>query len=224
MDSVIQAMSHQYSAFISYRRPPNDNTLVENFKKILETEGFHATNINKLFYDKKSIKPGQDFQLTIYKSILESYFFVPIFSRHYICRDNPWCAKELYYALQIEKALKKRLGDQFCFIFPFILRGRVNLLPKCIENKNSISLHPYENALCNNILLDKITDLQQEIEDVLSINFLCFEGVDVDLNEIENEIEIPSEEELLEWIASQRRSIYLKAKILQEPKLEIAHV
>ena len=98
-------MSYKYSSFISYRRNVGDEKFVKKFKGIIECEAHKVTNIPKVFFDEQSIRWGDEFDEKIYDGIVACYFFIPFYHNSYLHKDNLWCAKELYRAIEVEKKI-----------------------------------------------------------------------------------------------------------------------
>lgn len=94
--------------FISYSR--GDSAIVEDLHKILTSKGL------RVWYDRSSMKKGQDFMRQIENAIKHSTFFVPVFTNTIIQqanREHPY-RDEWRYA---ENHIKRIGGIPYCFPF-----------------------------------------------------------------------------------------------------------
>jgi len=200
-------MSFSYSSFISYRRNEYDPTFIQNFKKIIAGEALSVTNKAKVFFDEESIKWGNDFDPAIYDGILSSYFFIPIYQYNYLHVDNVWCAREIYHALQVEKKIRERTDNpKYSFILPIIYRGSTDELPDCICKINAKSIRQLEHLIRGkkdgNL---KLTEFRTDISNVFHSNFKLIESLDINLKELCNEIEVPTDDQIKDWIRVQNK-------------------
>lgn len=197
-------MNFKYSSFISYRRNIGDEKFLKNFKAIIETEAFRATNIQKAFFDETSIRWGDEFDEKIYDGIAESYFFIPIYHCTYLHQDNVWCARELYHAIEVEKIIHSRLNDDYCYVLPIIHRGFSSALPSCLEKKNAKDIRQLEYAITNNKQTAALIKFRNNICETLNSYYRLFSEENIDLKELCLSIHKPTDEEIKIWIKEQK--------------------
>jgi hypothetical protein len=197
-------MSYHYSAFISYRRNPGDEKFVKKFTAIIECMAEKVTNSPKAFLDDNSIKWGEKFDERIYDSIVKCYFFIPLYHNSYLHKDNTWCAKELYRAIEVEKRIRESTAADYCFILPVIDQGPPSDLPDCIVRKNALVMNKYKHLVLSNRPAKALDDLKNQIYDILLHNFKML-NEDVLFSELCNDIVIPSDQEIIEWIKKQKK-------------------
>jgi len=211
-------MNYKYSVFISYKRDCFDMKFLENFKEMIQTEAGAATGVSKVFIDKESIKPGEEFDKKIYDCIPYSCFFIPLYQYMYLDENRIYCALELFHAIEVEKRIRIT-KPEFCFILPLIHRGEPKDLPKCIEKKNALLIHLFESDIITRSSARKYLDLKREICKVLYNNFRLLHDIE-DVNELCNDIHRPDKEEILEWIRDHNSNLYEQEKN-KTPKLKI---
>jgi hypothetical protein len=212
-------MSFTYSSFISYRRNESDSKFIRNLKDIIAAEAQTVTNKAKVFFDENSIKWGNEFDDAIYDGILSSYFFIPIYHYTYLHVDNVWCAREIYHALQIEEKIREHTANpKYSFILPIIYRGSTDELPDCICKINAKSVRQLEHLIRGkkdgNL---RLTEFRTDISNVFHSNFKLIENLDINLKELCNEIEIPNDDQIKDWIKEQNRV----QKVTESKKLPI---
>jgi|JI7StandDraft_1071085.scaffolds.fasta_scaffold24355_3 hypothetical protein len=200
-------MAFKYSSFFSYRRNQGELDYMRLLKNLIQTEAHTATNIREIFFDEQSIDHGREFDIAIYTSIISSYSFVFIITPHYLSLENLWCAKEIFRAIEFEKAIREKLGnDQFCFIFPYLHRGSAAYLPSSIRTKNIKDLSRYETSIINSIVSEEVTQLKRDICDVLSNNYEIISQLSEDmLIDIVEKLEIPDDPKIIDWVKTQKR-------------------
>lgn len=206
-------MSFEYSCFISYRREEQRNKFIENFCKHLATAAFDACNKQNLFIDKKGILVGDDFPERIYNGIRSSYYFVLFHNYHYLHTDNVWCAKELKYALDVEKARIELMNDadkeNYKWIIPLVIRGNLNDLPQIIPNRHGIPIGCYEAVINSHkplpqLVLNFFTDLYEK----MIVLYHIHENYPAErFDDCYKEIPYPTDEEIIEWINEQKKRI-----------------
>jgi hypothetical protein len=200
-------MAFQYSSFFSYRRNQGELDYMRKLKNLIQTEAHTATNKKEIFFDEHSIDHGREFDIAIYTSIVSSYSFVFIITPHYLSLENLWCAKEIFRAIEFEKAVRQKLGnDQFCFIFPYLHRGSTAYLPLSISTKNIKDLNQYETSITNGVVNEDITRFKRDICDVLSKNYEIISQLSEDmLIEVIEKLEIPDDLKIIDWVKTQKR-------------------
>ncbi len=197
-------MAYAYSAFISYRRNSGEEKFMKNFNKIIRSEGQRVTNLDT-FFDDISINWGEEFDTKIYNAIHSSFFFIPLFHNTYLHKDNLWCAKELYRALEVEKRIRESVSSDYCFILPIIERGTADSLPECVNKKNAIKLKPYQYHIRNGIHSKALENFKCDLYDTLLENLNKIGNFDI--SEICADIEIPADDEIIKWIAEVNEKI-----------------
>lgn len=198
-------MNFQYSIFISYRRNlAGKQELIRKVTALFEAEAHSVTNAGKAFFDEDSIKWGNSFDEKIYEGIVNSCFFIPFYHHTYLHEDNLWCAKELYRALKVEEKIQKTFKN-YCFILPIVQKGELASLPNCIGRKNAIKLIQYEHHILGNKKGSAaLKDLRHKIYAIFLDNFKLLDS-GFKFSEICNDIEIPGDEEIKEWIREQKK-------------------
>lgn len=195
-----------YSTFISYRRNIGDKRFLENFKKIVQSEALRVTNIPSVFFDEDSIEWGIEFDEKIYQSIMKSCFFIPIYHFGYLHIDNVWCARELYHALEVEKVIRKTLGNNnYYYVLPIIFRGKPSALPNCIGKKNAKEIGRLEAAIAGNRINQKLNEFKNFIYDTFLASFKLLEEKNIDLIKICAGIAKPTDFEIKKWIEEQKK-------------------
>lgn len=166
-------MSFQYSCFISYRREEQRNKFIQDFCKYLNTVAKDATNLDQVFIDSKDIANGVSFPDKLYNSIMKSCVFTVFHTPHYLHLKDNWCAKELYYALKVEKIRRNQLSadDKMLYscLLVLIVNGTNNDLPKTIKNRatHSIGEFEYFGKLLKNTKSDKlIKELGKQVREI----------------------------------------------------------
>ncbi|WP_299217418.1 toll/interleukin-1 receptor domain-containing protein [uncultured Dokdonia sp.] len=207
-------MSFEYSVFISYRRNKGNRGFLKNFKEIVETEAMDVTNLKNAFFDEDSIRWGVEFDDKIYDSIIKSHFFIPLFNYIYLHEDNDWCARELYYAIEVEKIIRKALdNNDFCYILPIIHKGSINILPNCINNKNAKEIRRIILSIKKNKDNNKTEDFRDFLETNFSKNFDIKNQIEIDLVKLCSSIKKPTDEEIKKWILEQKQIIRKKESL-----------
>ena len=200
-------MSFQYSSFISYRHNGGDKQFLKNFKELIESEAQKVTNKPEAFIDDE-IKWGKEFDDKIYDSIATSFFFIPIYHFGYLNIDNVWCAREVFHALKVEQIIRDAIGnDNFCYILPIIFRGSPSSLPVCIGKKTAKDIKKLEYSITSKNLSAACVKFKQEIYNDFLENFNLLTGREIDLKELCSNIEIPTDEEIINWIKEQKENI-----------------
>jgi hypothetical protein len=193
-------MSFIYSCFFSYRRNPEEKNFLKNFNSLLESAAHLVTNKTKNFFDETEIKQGQEFDKRIYESISKSYFFVLMYVPVYLHKDNDYCARELYRALEVEKRIKEKVSD-YCFIMPFMQIGNSMNLPNCINKMIAISLRQLRTSIINKKHTTAIDEFKNNFLDNLEHNFKLIKNID--FGETLINIPIPEDKDLHNWIDEQ---------------------
>jgi len=196
-------MSFTYSSFISYRRNNGDEKFVKNFTAIIESEAQKVTNIAKVFFDETSIKWGTDFDQKIYEGIAASYFFIPFYHNSYLHVNNIWCAREIHYAIEVEKKIREIFKD-YCFILPIIYRGLPNALPSCIGKKNAKEIRQLEAVITSNKISAGLIKFKQDIYDIFLESFDLINNNEFVLSDLCASIVEPTDEEIRSWINEQK--------------------
>lgn len=203
----------KYSCFISYRRIEGYAPLIRNLKRIIETEMYAVTNKNRAFFDDDTIRYGEEFDNAIYDGITHSFFFFSIWYNHYLHIDNTWCAKELFHAIEVEKAIKETLPEEdrnnFFFIIPILFLGGFDDLPLCLSNKKAFNISHLRYAIEANkssIALDKFK------KDIYTSINSFFKVIDKHKSHIElqqklAQIQKPNDAALIQWIEIQKNRI-----------------
>lgn len=213
-------MNFEYSSFISYRRNEVDKKFLKNFKSIIESEAQKVTNLKNVFFDEDSIEWGNDFNKKIYDSILASFFFIPIYHIGYLHVDNIWCARELYHALEVEKILRNKIGDDsYCYILPIIYRGSTSALPTCICKKKAKEIKQLEPTITSNKSSKGLIDFKHYLYETFLKSFNLLGSKDYSLKDLCADIQIPSDDEIKTWIKEQKE-IEKKAESANLPILK----
>lgn len=205
-------MAFEYSSFISYRHNDIEDVYFINLRNFLQPSLFRATDITGIFYDKETIRWGEEWDDDIYDGIEQSLFFLPLWYDLYLSEKNIWCAKELYHALQVEKAIKEQLDpndrDDFVFIFPLIFLGSTDLIPDCLSRKQAKSLVGFELNIKLKRLSNKFQEFITEVYNTLHKHFRILEKYpNINLHDELQKIEKPTDEKIKEWIREQRKNM-----------------
>lgn len=198
-------MGFHYSTFISYRRNVGDEKFIKKFKALIESEAAKVTNIPKVFFDDVSIQWGEEFDDKIYNGIVACYFFIPFYHNSYLHEDNLWCAKELYRAIEVEKKIREKSVDNYCFILPIIYRGSASAFPDCIGRKNAKEIKKYRHLVLSNKTNKALEDFKDNIYDIFLANFELLND-DIKFSELCASIPIPSDADIKEWIKEQKEA------------------
>ncbi len=218
-------MSFVHSSFFSYRRNSNDINFIYNLRDIIQSEGKYATNFDSVFFDEKCIELGNDFDEKIYEGIKKSCSFTIIFSPIYINKNNDWCARELFTAINFENYIREKISnDKFCLIFPLIHRGKTEDLPFSISKKNAKYLHEYAADIKNSSITGIPTTQNFEkfkayLGEVYTENFKLIKDFEFDWDDIEENVLSPKDEDVESWINEQNQ-IYRKNESQNPPKLK----
>lgn len=201
-------MPFEYSCFISYRRENQRNKFIIDFCQHLNTKAKDATNLGNLFLDVEEIKNGVPFPEKIFESIINSCVFFVFNTQHYLNATDYWCAKELFYALQVEEKRKSLLDkdDQKLFnnILILLVNGTPGDLPNSLQNRNAYSIKEFEyfgkflHNKRSKELLDRIGDRIDEIYKIYK---------KYSIEEFTNQcksIEYPEDDEITKWISIQK--------------------
>ena len=201
-------MKHfKYGSFISYRnREVNSNYFI-NLVSFLNAPICEATDLD-VFFDRKYVEPSDSIPDRIYEGIAKSMLFIPIFEHHYINLDHRWCAKELIYAIKIEKAIleKMELEDrkEFKFILPLLYCGKHTALPKYLKERLPVELINYEYAIKNNLIArTQMIELGQQLRNLIHKHSSIFRRYIDDNEELRvllANIKRPTDKEVDKWI------------------------
>jgi TIR domain len=204
-------MAFEYSIFISYRHHDLDKAYFENLNKLIKSEIFKATGVSDTFYDQEAIAWGSTWTNKIYSGIEHSYFFLPVWFYHYLHEKNIWCARELYHALKIEEEIINQLDaddrEDFAYVFPLIYRGDEKDFPSCFKKRQAKSIAIFDMAIKHNKPNAKLSALILEIHNVLFKQYKIIEkyiNKGVDFNSIFQQIQRPSDTEIIDWVKSQK--------------------
>ena len=206
-------MSHTYSCFISYRRNEERRVFISNLKAILQSELFDLTNKNRAFLDNDSIRYGEEFDVKIYFGIENAYFFIPLWTPNYLHKDNLWCARELYHAIQLEEKIKDRLKDDdklnWYYIIPIVVNGNKDYLPKCISRNNAIDIQFYTTDIINKKTTQKLIKLRRSFFDCVDAYYRTVKKYFelIDFRELNESIVKPDDVVLKNWVSLQESEI-----------------
>jgi hypothetical protein len=206
-------MAFEYSCFISYRRENQRNKFIENFRFHFNTFAFDACNKQDIFVDSKSILVGDDVPECIYNSIKNSYYFIVIHNYHYLNVKNIWCAKELKYALDVEKArirlMENKDKNNYKWIFPLVIRGKLSDLPESLEGRNGKHIGCFEAVInSKKPLSKKVIEFFNEIYEKMNSLYKITENYSTDFfNECCKDIPYPTDAEIIDWIRDQKEKV-----------------
>jgi hypothetical protein len=196
-------MSFKYSCFISYRRNAGDAQFIKKFKALIESEAFKVTNMTNVFFDIDTIQWGNQFDEKIYEGIVACYFFLPFYHNSYLHDENLWCAKELLRAIKVEEKIREEAVKNYCFILPIIDRGSASAFPKCIGKKNAKEIKQLRHLILGNKTSAALERFKDGIYDIFFSNFNLLKE-DIKFSELCADIEIPTDDEIKEWIREQK--------------------
>jgi len=215
-------MAFEYSNFISYRREEQRNKFVKDFCSLFNTTTFDVTNLQEHFLDSNEIKGSPNFGEKIYDAIQKSYFFSIFHTYHYLNEANPWCAKELKYALDVEECRRQKLEEKdkahFFSLNLFILSGTDKDLPDNIRNRNAIPISCYQHSIKKKT--KAVNDFFSRLYDFMIDVYKIYQRYPhVDFVACCDEIVKPDDEVIKGWIREQKK-IILENEAKQLPVLK----
>ena len=214
-------MTFAYSNFISYRHEEQRNKFVKDFNFQFNTTTFDVTNLKEHFLDSDEIKGSPIFGEKIYEAIRKSYFFSVFHTFHYLNEDNPWCAKELKYALDVEDCRRRQLSNNdkaafFCLNL-FILSGTDKDLPDKISNRNALPISNFQYSIKKPT--KAVTEFFKKQYDYMMGIFKIYQRYPhVDFIACCEIIDKPDDEEIKKWIREQKK-IILENESEHKPEL-----
>ena len=206
-------MAFEYSNFISYRREAQRNKFIKEFCACFNTTTFDVTNLKEHFLDSEEITGSPNFGERIYEAIRKSYFFSVFHTFHYLNEENPWCAKELKYALDVEECRRQKLEEKdkayFYSLNLFILSGTDKDLPDKISNRNALPISCYQYSIKNRT--KAITEFFNRLYDFMMGVYKIYQRYPhVDFVACCDEVAKPDDNEIKEWIREQKKIIAQK--------------
>ncbi|MGD1929826.1 MAG: TIR domain-containing protein [Leptolyngbyaceae cyanobacterium] len=141
-------MSYEYDIFISYKRKQIwstwiDEIFLEDFIDLLEEELCRKV---KVFVDRKNVKTGTRWDLSIVKSLFDSRILLPLWSGEYF--SSKWCKFELAHMLARQElcGFAKNPNSQ-CLIVPANIRIRDRQkIPECVRVLKPKELNEFANC------------------------------------------------------------------------------
>jgi hypothetical protein len=215
-------MAFEYSNFISYRHEEQRNKFVKDFCYLFNTTTFDVTNLQEHFLDSNEIKGSPNFGEKIYEAIRKSYFFTIFHTYHYLNEANPWCAKELKYALDVEECRRQKLEEKdrsyFFSLNLFILSGTDKDLPGNISDRNALPISCYQHSIKKQS--KAVTEFFSRLYDFMIDVYKIYQRYPhVDFVACCDEIDKPDDERIKEWIREQKK-IILENEAKQLPVLK----
>ncbi len=194
-------MPIKYSCFISYRRRSAE--LAQDFHLSLDRELRHWTSL-PIFRDDTEIKGGDFLENKISLALCESACMVMIYTPTYFDMFRTYCAREFKAMEVLEAKRNKMLGarrnEKHGLIIPVVYRGW-DYFPKQISDRLS---YKFDFNVCGKSYLNR-NEYQVSIKEIAQyIYSRCNElnALSKDPCEECSKFEMPSENEVLPWIAS----------------------
>lgn len=145
---------------------------------------------------------GEDFDDKIYKGIVSSYFFIPLFHHVYLHEENLWCAKELHWAIQLEEKIRETISS-YCFILPLIDRGSASDFPECLGRKNAKEIKKFRHLILTGGTTKAYEEFKDGIYDILLMNFKLLDESHSFLEYLDK-VEPISDEDIIKWVKEQK--------------------
>lgn len=87
-----------------------------------------------VFLDEERLKTGDILDGEISAALCQSVCFLVIYTRSYLSADHPYCARELYAFLELEKKRKTALGNEnLGLVLSIILSGKRDEIPDILS-------------------------------------------------------------------------------------------
>jgi hypothetical protein len=170
--------SQLHACFISYRHPANPGNREDRMiQQVVKAFGDHlsvVTHEHEIYYDKKRLAPGFQYDERLAEAICRSACMVIVYWPSYL--ESEYCKQEIEAMLEVERLRREVLSGDLhgCRLFiPVILRGNLtDLHPNVTNGCNHLDYR--QQALQPNTNLDEDPVMSEKLyETVEYIKFLC---------------------------------------------------